>query len=127
MYGSLSPESLKVLDFVRCQRPDGSYYGSRGKCRKGTESGAKEESRSLFMQGKDVNLVEVEAKAEEWRKKAGLQAFPGTLDWKHDRVHALVHEFVGGDGEIGKWIGGDPKSPTPAEEALVNIDRKSVV
>lgn len=121
MYGSFSPESLKVLNFARCQRPDGSYYGSRGKCRKGTEVGAKQGEGSLFMQGKDVDLAAVEAKAEEWRKKAGLEATPGTVDWKHDRVHALVHEFVGGDEAIGKWIGGDPKSPTPAEEALVNM------
>lgn len=31
-----------VLDFARCQRPDGSYYGTGGKCRKGTEVGDKE-------------------------------------------------------------------------------------
>ena len=29
-------------DFARCQRPDGSYYGTSGQCRKGTPVGAKE-------------------------------------------------------------------------------------
>ena len=43
------------------------------------------------------------------------------MDWNHDRVHALVHEFLGGSDKIGKWVGQGPKSPTPAEETLVNL------
>jgi len=31
-----------VFDFTRCVRSDGTYYGTKGKCRKGTETGAKE-------------------------------------------------------------------------------------
>lgn len=31
-----------VLDYTRCVRPDGSHYGTKGKCRKGAETGAKE-------------------------------------------------------------------------------------
>jgi hypothetical protein len=34
----------EVYDFTRCLRPDGTIYGSRGKCKQGTEIGAKEES-----------------------------------------------------------------------------------
>ncbi len=30
------------FDFTRCQRPDGSYYGTGGQCRKGTPVSAKE-------------------------------------------------------------------------------------
>lgn len=37
MYGSFSPSALDVLDFTRCVRPDGTHYGTAGKCRKGTE------------------------------------------------------------------------------------------
>lgn len=48
MYGSFSEASLEVLrsiyDFTRCKRPDGSIYGSRGKCRKGTETVAEGET-----------------------------------------------------------------------------------
>lgn len=29
-----------TYDFARCMRPDGTYYGTRGKCRKGSEAGA---------------------------------------------------------------------------------------
>jgi hypothetical protein len=32
-------------DFTRCLRPNGTIYGSRGKCKQGTEIGAKEESQ----------------------------------------------------------------------------------
>lgn len=34
----------EVYDFTTCIRPDGSAYGTRGKCRKGTEGEAKKES-----------------------------------------------------------------------------------
>lgn len=44
MHGSLSQESLcsvfETLDYTRCQRPDGSHYGTSGKCRKGKQVGA---------------------------------------------------------------------------------------
>lgn len=46
MYGSFSELALNAVesmfDFTRCVRADGSVYGTRGKCRKGTETGAKE-------------------------------------------------------------------------------------
>lgn len=45
--GSIDSDSLlKAYDFARCQRPDGSYYGTSGKCRKGTEADPKEKSNS---------------------------------------------------------------------------------
>ena len=33
-----------VYDFTRCVRPNGSFYGTRGRCKKGSETGAKEVS-----------------------------------------------------------------------------------
>lgn len=33
----------EAYDFARCQRPDGSFYGTSGQCRKGKETGAKAE------------------------------------------------------------------------------------
>jgi hypothetical protein len=35
----------ETLDFARCQRPDGSFYGTRGKCEKGVEAGVKERAQ----------------------------------------------------------------------------------
>lgn len=41
MYGSFSEDSLNqvssILDFARCVRPDGTAYGTAGRCRKGVE------------------------------------------------------------------------------------------
>lgn len=38
MFGSIDPKVIsEVLDFTRCQRPDGSTYGTAGQCRKGVE------------------------------------------------------------------------------------------
>jgi len=41
-FENFSEEALEVLDFARCQRPDGSFYGTGGTCRKGFPTGAKE-------------------------------------------------------------------------------------
>jgi len=35
-------EDTESYDFTTCQRPDGSFYGTSGQCRKGKESSAKE-------------------------------------------------------------------------------------
>lgn len=52
MVGNFSEESITKckellggeFDFARCVRPDGSVYGTSGKCRKGKETGAKKEA-----------------------------------------------------------------------------------
>lgn len=38
-------ETFDSADFARCERPDGSIYGTRGKCRKGREAGTKTKSK----------------------------------------------------------------------------------
>jgi hypothetical protein len=35
-----------LFDFTRCQRPNGSFYGTGGKCKSGSEAGAKEQAAS---------------------------------------------------------------------------------
>ena len=75
MFGSFDPETLEryaqlaaekagvdfaeddTYDFTRCVRSDGSVYGTRGKCRKGTETGAKEEGTG---EGKKVSKKQAE-------------------------------------------------------------------
>ena len=42
MVGSFSEYAQEVWDFVRCQRSDGTHYGTSGKCRKGSEVGYEE-------------------------------------------------------------------------------------
>lgn len=45
-YSTFSEDAYKVLDYTRCQRPDGTFYGTSGQCRKGTQVGAKEKTKS---------------------------------------------------------------------------------
>lgn len=40
--GTFDDDAIALWEFARCQRPDGSYYGTKGQCRKGKEVGAKE-------------------------------------------------------------------------------------
>ena len=134
--GRFNQLATDLWDFARCQRPDGSIYGTKGQCRKGKEVGAEEsapkktkapkekkepEATGLFMSGSGVDTWEVDQKAEQWRKENGLNAFPNTIDWKHDRVHVLAHEFLGGSNKINEWIGEDRKGPSPAEETMINM------
>ena len=43
--GSINGTALEIFDFAqRCQRPDGSTYGTTGQCRKGTPIGPKEKA-----------------------------------------------------------------------------------
>lgn len=45
--GRLDDDAMALWDFARrCQRADGSYYGTAGQCRKGKEVGEKEVSQS---------------------------------------------------------------------------------
>ena len=39
MQGTFNETAQEVWDFVRCQRTNGTHYGTAGKCRKGTEVG----------------------------------------------------------------------------------------
>lgn len=41
IFDNFSEEALEALDFARCQRADGSFYGTSGQCRKGSPAGAK--------------------------------------------------------------------------------------
>jgi hypothetical protein len=46
-FESFSESAQDALDFARCQRPDGSFYGTGGQCRKGSPAGAKEKEAKL--------------------------------------------------------------------------------
>lgn len=63
---SLSFSEGGPYDFARCMRADGSYYGTRGKCRKGTEAGAKEESK-IIGNATPAQIASMENKAHQMR------------------------------------------------------------
>lgn len=76
MYGNFSEESIakvtEILDFARCQRPDGTYYGTAGKCRKGKLTGAKAapvKKEASPPKAKPAKKVKAKAKAKPEAKK----------------------------------------------------------
>lgn len=52
------------LDYSRCQRPDGSYYGTGGVCRKGAPVGAKEKSQKSLSSISDKQLQDLSNRPE---------------------------------------------------------------
>ena len=71
-------------DFARCVRPDGSVYGTRGKCRKGTETSAqdaKERSAQDILKELDKlpkgTSAKKEALLKEYFDKVGQAPAPG--------------------------------------------------
>lgn len=80
MVGSFSAEAQQVWDFTRCQRADGTYYGTGGKCRKGSEVSAKQkealakaspEQLKKLAKSSKLSAVQKKAVKEEITKKAG--------------------------------------------------------
>jgi len=106
-------------DFARCQRPDGSYYGTGGQCRKGAPVDAKEKKSMTkrFDAGKEIgagaygSVVETaegsvikegfisEAEIQIADKLAGIEGMPTVLgheftgkttDDKYDTVRGMI-------------------------------------
>lgn len=57
-----------TYDFTRCVRSNGSTYGTRGKCRKGTES-AKEAKESIIGSATPAQRAAMENKAHQMRNR----------------------------------------------------------
>jgi hypothetical protein len=62
VYGNFSEAAFKLWDFTRCQRPDGTIYGTSGKCKKGSEIGAKEKPEAKPKKAKSPPKDKVEDK-----------------------------------------------------------------
>jgi hypothetical protein len=61
-------------DFTTCIRPDGSAYGTRGKCRKGTEGEAKEKGREVAVKALKEQIAKTPGETE---RKFMIEALQG--------------------------------------------------
>ena len=73
-----------MFDFTRCQRPDGSIYGSRGKCKQGTPVGASKdkpakEKRAATAKPKKGKQIKV-AQADKPKVLPNKEAIRGMLN-----------------------------------------------
>lgn len=66
------------LDFTRCQRVDGTHYGTAGKCQKGREVDALEKVKGAFKQGRAWADMRAELKRKE---ELGSGAYGKVYDW----------------------------------------------
>lgn len=57
-----------TYDFTRCVRPDGSSYGTGGKCRKGAEAGPKEGADRVRMKELDNEIKSLQSMADKSRE-----------------------------------------------------------
>ena len=107
MFGRFSAESLSkfqemmglessqdfsegFFDFTRCQRPDGSYYGSSGRCRKGAEAEAKEETPEKEKSSKDFSMNSKNFDGEKLWDMANNEAG----DWDKDPAWKGLHKAL---------------------------------
>lgn len=54
MYGSFSEKAAALWDFVRCERSNGTFYGTAGQCRLGVEVAATNEDKYTHSVGLDL-------------------------------------------------------------------------
>ena len=98
-------------DFTRCQRPDGTYYGTGGQCRKGTEVGAREKETK----GPSRNSL-----PEYWQGRADMS------ESKYDnKVDKIGGHLVGMQNVPPEW-----EKATVAAKAIYNklsSDEKAAV
>jgi cytidyltransferase-like protein len=100
MKGSFSLSLQDILSFTRCERPDGTFYGTGGTCRKGTTVGDKEKPPlkeavvqgrfNLSHKGHATFIAKVLNKAEkvtvivsslEGERPGGHDGKSGNLNW----------------------------------------------
>ena len=62
-------------DFARCQRPDGTFYGTGGQCRKGTPAGAKEKNAKKAKAKPATGEDAMRARFKESKKELGEGAY----------------------------------------------------
>jgi hypothetical protein len=78
---------MTVLDFTRCRRPDGTFYGTGGECRKGTQDESREEvDDRLLLKAGVLSSSDLDAMEKTWKEyeKTGVVNFPFKIPTKYD-------------------------------------------
>lgn len=91
---ALGASEEEIYDFTRCVRPDGSVYGSRGKCKKGTEAGP---APSIKGKTREQALREMtpeqwlQAREKEWND-ARMATYRSMRGWTKQQVLNKLNE-----------------------------------
>jgi hypothetical protein len=100
------------MDFARCQRADGSFYGTGGQCRKGKESGAKEEEPAKPRQRRAAE-PEPKKKAGAEPSKAEEKGYKPKEREERKGLRGLKDRILGGKGKK------DLDSLVPSKEEIL--------
>jgi len=88
-YGNFDQHAQGVWDFVRCQRSDGSYYGTGGTCRKGDKVSAKQKQALAKLKPEQLKQLEESPKLSSIQKKAVKEEIV-----KHSGVGGAKEEYA---------------------------------
>jgi hypothetical protein len=64
----------EAYDFARCQRPDGTFYGTSGQCRKGQEAGANKKLKTDFRKEVAAGAAKRKVRDEKITARQGRDA-----------------------------------------------------
>lgn len=125
MYGSISNTVLEFthdyLTYARCERPNGTSYGTAGQCRKGKEvAPVQRRAKGQSLEGENLDYPKLKQRARAWVKENNL-GDPDDVQPGHDEVHVLTRDYLGKTSQtLGKLLGeGSKGGPTNFEEVLV--------
>lgn len=125
MYGSISNTVLEFthdfLTYTRCERPNGSFYGTKGQCKKGKEvAPVSRRAKGQSLDGENLDYPKLKQRARQWVKENNL-GDPDDVQPGHDEVHILTRDYLGKTSQaLGKLLGENSKGgPTNFEEVLV--------
>jgi len=92
-YGSISKESIdSVFDFTRCRRPNGTFYGTHGKCKSGVEDESEEVDTRLLTDKDQLSDDDLDKMAEVYKifQETGVVTFPFKIPKAYDDKSGTV-------------------------------------
>jgi len=128
-FNEVAQAGFEVFDYARCQRPDGSYYGTSGQCRKGAlvddkEKAAKKEKKSKsFGELRDA-LVKAQFNYDEALDNGTEDEFSKASDKKsaiEEKVRAKAESIDPSISELTEKIG-----ELGMKRAFLELDGKEV-
>ena len=102
--GGFAEESLEILNFQRCERPDGTFYGTGGTCRRGAPVGPREQ----LSHGGDGPRGELQKIAE--RRMPYAKNIKVSVIWSDIGIEValedgnIVQSFMSGNGEYAFYV-----------------------
>lgn len=142
MFGRLDADAEAFLDFARCQRPDGSYYGTSGQCRKGKTVSAEDlaklkKAASSGNKKAQLAVDVVEGKKTKAQAIKELESASKELPTKQKSIERKEGSYAPKDSQEPKGVKADILkdafgdenfrfSPKRSAERLENLEKRKM-